>query len=250
MKIGVAQTRPLKGDISQNREGHKRLITLAVANGAHMIIFPELSITGYEPELAKELATDQDDSRLQEFQQISDAGNITIGVGMPLKGDAGILIGMIIFQPHQPAQTYSKQHLHEDEFPYFVNGQGQVFLTAQNNTIAPAICYELSVPAHAENAHKQGANIYIASVAKTAGGMEKAGKSLADTARKYKMTVLISNSVGPSDNFTGAGRSAIWNSNGELLKQLDDTNEGILIIDTETQEVTACQTIPLHAKIN
>ncbi|MBO9566270.1 MAG: carbon-nitrogen hydrolase family protein [Niastella sp.] len=237
MKIGVAQTKPVKGDIPQNIEAHKRLIALAIDNSADMIVFPELSVTGYEPELAKDLATNQDDSRLQDFQQLSDSNNIIIGVGMPLKQDTGITISMIIFQPRQPRQSYSKQHLHEDEFPYFVNGQGQVFLKVHNNIIAPAICYELSIPEHPEYAYQHGANIYIASVAKTVSGMEKANKILADTARKYGMTVLIANSLGPSDNFIGAGRSAIWNSTGELLAQLDDTHEGILIIDTETQRV-------------
>jgi predicted amidohydrolase len=244
MKIGVAQTKPVKGDINQNIEAHKRLIRLAIDNGAHMIVFPELSITGYEPELAKDLATNQDDNRLQDFQQLSDAHNIIMGVGMPLKQDKGITISMIIFQPHQPRQTYSKQHLHEDEFPYFVNGQGQIFLNTHNLTIAPAICYELSVLEHPEYAWKHGANIYIASVAKTVSGMEKANKILADAASKYGMVVLIANSLGPSDNFIGAGKSAIWNSNGELLAQLDDTHEGILIIDTESQEVITIQNPP------
>ncbi len=53
MKICVAQTRPVKGDIQGNIENHIKLIDLAVLNGADTIIFPELSITGYEPELAK-----------------------------------------------------------------------------------------------------------------------------------------------------------------------------------------------------
>ena len=51
MKISIAQTRPIKGDIPANIEAHKRFINLAVSNGADAIFFPELSITGYEPEL-------------------------------------------------------------------------------------------------------------------------------------------------------------------------------------------------------
>ena len=50
MKICVAQTRPIKGDIQSNIDHHKRLIDLAVSNGADTVIFPELSLTGYEPE--------------------------------------------------------------------------------------------------------------------------------------------------------------------------------------------------------
>src|SRR6478609_2724495 len=143
MKICVAQTRPVKGDIPTNIEHHKRLIQLASSNGANLIIFPELSLTGYEPELAKELATDPADPRFEAFQKISDVELITIGVGMPLKTDPGILIGMILFQPNIPVQTYHKQYLHADEYPYFICGPKQAGIWDKHNKIALAICYEL-----------------------------------------------------------------------------------------------------------
>ncbi len=85
MKICVAQTKPVKGDIQRNIENHKKLIDMAASHGADIIIFPELSLTGYEPTLAKELATTQDDSRFDDFQQISDRRQITIGIGVPTK---------------------------------------------------------------------------------------------------------------------------------------------------------------------
>jgi predicted amidohydrolase len=235
MKICVAQTRPVKGDIETNIENHRKLIDLAVSNGADMVIFPELSLTGYEPQLSKGLATDQDDSRFADFQKISDEKHITIGVGMPIQNSEGILIGMIIFQPNKRRQTYFKQHLHEDELPYFVTGQEQSPL-AENKT-AIAICYELSVPEHSENAFKTGAEIYIASVAKSVSGVEKAVKSLSGIANKYSMTVLMSNCIGHCDNFECGGKTSIWNNKGLLLAQLNDRNKGILIINTDTQEI-------------
>ena len=235
MKICVAQTRTVKGDIQSNIDDHKRLIDLAVFNGAEIIVFPELSLTGYEPELAKELATDIDDTRFDDFQKISDIKNITIGVGMPVKSNSGILISMIIFNSYKPRQIYSKQYLHSDEVPYFIPGQHQGPVT--EDKIALAICYELSVPEHSENAHKSGANIYIASVAKTIDGVAKAVKTLSDIANKYSMTVLMSNCIGHCDNFESAGKTSIWNNKGLLAAELNNTNEGIIIIDTDTQEV-------------
>jgi len=80
MKLCAAQIRPFKGNIQKNIEAHKRFIELAVSYKADIIIFPELSLTGYEPTLAKELATTQDDKRLDEFQSISDTKKITVGV--------------------------------------------------------------------------------------------------------------------------------------------------------------------------
>ena len=109
MKICVAQTRPLKGDIHSNLDQHKKLLDLAIANGADTVIFPELSLTGYEPKLAKVLATHQDDSRFDDLQTIADTRQITIGVGVPTKNHAGISISMVLFQPHQARQMYSKK---------------------------------------------------------------------------------------------------------------------------------------------
>lgn len=237
MKIAAAQLKPVKGDIQQNINKHKSLVSLAVAGKADMIIFPELSITGYEPELAKDLVTAKDDSRFDVFQQISDKETITIGIGAPLKAGDGITISMIIFQPFRERQTYSKQYLHADEYPYFTNGHEQVILKINNNKIAPAICYELSVAAHSENAHKLGADIYVASVAKTAAGVDKAITTLSDIARTYSMTVLLSNCIGLCDNAECGGRSSVWNKKGILLDQLDDAAEGILVFDTDTEKL-------------
>src|ERR1700730_7808153 len=100
MKICVAQTRPIKGDIQSNIIKHKKIIELAVADGAETVIFPELSLTGYEPVLAKKLATDPDDSRFDVFQKISDSSQITIGLGVPTKNNSGIHISMVLFQPN------------------------------------------------------------------------------------------------------------------------------------------------------
>ncbi|HEV8717744.1 MAG TPA: nitrilase-related carbon-nitrogen hydrolase [Candidatus Binatia bacterium] len=46
MKIGVAQTRPITGDMQSNIANHKQWIERAVADGVELIIFPELSLTG------------------------------------------------------------------------------------------------------------------------------------------------------------------------------------------------------------
>ena len=237
MKIGVAQTRPIKGNIRSNIKQHKKLIDLAVAHGADTIIFPELSITGYEPELAAFLATTPDDSRFDDFQNISNARQITIGIGVPTRASKGICITMNLFRPHQSRQTYSKKYLHQDEEPFFVSGQSTLSFIGEKSNAALAICYEISVAEHAENAFKHGAETYIASVAKSVKGMDKAMERLAEIAKKYTMYVLMANCVGYCDNFDCGGKTAVWNKQGFLLGQLNDTDEGILILNTDTQEV-------------
>ena len=233
MRIAVAQTRPVKGDVDANIKAHKQLIALAVEQGANVLVFPELSITGYEPELARELATppDDPDCLFDDFQLISNGSKITIGIGAPVQGQNGTLIGMLIFQPNKPRQVYYKRFLHADELPYFTAGEKQVFL---DGAIALSICYELSVPEHAAYAHSQGAQIYLSSVAKSATGVAKAIETLKGTAGKYGMAVLFSNCVGHCDNFDCGGGTAVICEKGGMLAQLNDTDEGVLILDTDT----------------
>lgn len=237
MKISVAQTRPIKGDIQRNIEAHFLLIDRASVLGADMIVFPELSITGYEPTLAKSLATDINDVRFNPFQEISNALNMIICMGVPLKEGHTISISMIVFQPNKPRAVYSKSYLHPDEDPYFMSAKGISGLTIKKMQIAFAICYEISVPAHAAQANQEGATIYIASVAKSVEGLDKAASRLSQIAKENAMTVLMSNFIGHSDNFDCGGKSSVWNEKGELIAQLDDHSEGILVFDTQTQTV-------------
>lgn len=237
MKICIAQAKPIKGNISANIEAHKKFIELALTLNADSIFFPELSLTGYEPELAKKLATNHNDNRLDIFQQISDHNNIIIGLGLPTFTESQIQISMVIFEANKPIQTYSKQQLHSDEFPYFVNGVGQVIIKTKDKNIAPAICFESLQPSHSENAFKLGADVYLASVAKPANGVEKAFDYYPKVAKHYGMPVLMSNCVGFCDNFLSVGNSAIWTKEGELVGQLDDKKEGILLFDTATEAI-------------
>lgn len=235
MKICVAQMRPEAGDIQANIERHRELIDLAVAHGAQMVFFPELSLTGYEPTLAGKLAMDVDDPRLDVFRQVADDRELVTGIGVPTMHDAGIRISMLVFQPHAPCRRYSKQYLHPDEAPYFVAGRRADVVIA--SPVALAICYELSIAEHALRAAVGGASVYVASVAKSVDGMDRAFERLATIAREHGMTVLMANCIGVADGVLCGGRSAAWDAKGRLMGQLDATSEGVLVCDTVTATV-------------
>ena len=101
-KVALIQLRAEKGDISQNIRNHLTWIKRVAAHRPALIVFPELSLTGYEPTLAKELAMTIEDSRLEPFQQMSDQLQTIIAIGAPLRTDMDIQIGMVIFHPNQP----------------------------------------------------------------------------------------------------------------------------------------------------
>jgi predicted amidohydrolase len=241
MKICLAQAKSIKGDIAGNIINHLKIIEIAGSFGANSIFFPELSLSNYEPKLAKNLAIEPDDSRLLSFQNISDNNKITIGIGIPLKIEIGVQIAMAIFQPNKPIISYSKQQLHPDEFPYFVSGEKQIIIKVQNVEIAPAICYESLQINHIQNAKILGAELYLASVAKSQNQIENAFKYYSEIAKSYSMPVAMTNCLGFCDDFLGVGQSAVWNKDGRLLGQLDHKNEGILVFDTDTEEVVKFQ---------
>lgn len=238
MRVCAAQLKPAAGDIDSNVAKHLALIEVATSHAAEVVFFPELSLTGYEPRLAITLATHQGDPRLDVFQSLADARAIIVGVGIPTTAREGIRVSMILFQPDQGRLTYSKQQLHLDELPFFVHGEEPIVLRAGHHTLAPAICYESLQPEHAENAAKTGADIYLASVAKSDVGVARAYAHYPSIARQHSMTVLMANCLGPCDDFVGVGQSAIWNSQGKLAAKLDDQLEGLVMIDTNTGEAS------------
>ena len=239
MRAAVVQTQPAARRIDANIKAHETWIKKAAARSADAVFFPELSLTGYELKHAARLAMRADDVRLDVFQMLSHALRITIGVGVPTPDGAGVRISMIVFRPDAARIVYSKQHLHADELPYFVAGDGQVTLAGGGEVIAPAICYESLLDAHCEAAAALGATIYLASVAKSAKGIAKADVHYPSIARRHQLRVLMANSVGPCDDFEAAGGSSIWNARGELLARLPSSGEGALLLDTATNKIVA-----------
>lgn len=231
MKICLAQIASYKGDINKNIEKHIVFVNEAIENRANLICFPELSITGYEPELAESLATSSDDNRFDKFQELADSGAITICFGFPLVAQNGINISMLIFQPKSSRQTYSKQYLHSDEKPYFIEGKEQIIIEINGTRIVPAICYESLLPEHYEKANDMGCDVYLASVAKPKNNIERANNYFSRLSKSKSIPILMVNSIGYSENFLAVGGSAAWDNKGDLIGKLDDKTEALLFLD-------------------
>lgn len=242
MKLCAVQLASLKGDLPGNLQRHLVCIEQAAALGAELVVFPELSLTGYEPSVARQAALPVTSARLDPLQAACDRLGITVAVGLPLPTPDGIRIGMPIFCPEAPRQAYAKQRLHDDELPYFTPGHQALLLEVGEHRVAPAICYESMFMAHAAVARERGADLYLVSVAKTAKGIREGYAHYPEVARELGMPVLMANCVGPADTFIGAGGSAAWDSQGHLLASLDDHSEGLIVLDTRSASAI---TLPL-----
>lgn len=235
MKICLAQTQSEAGNIQENIANHLKFVERAIVYKADLIIFPELSITNYEPQLAKTLATKVEDNLFNPFQKLSNEHGVVICVGMPTNATNGINISLLIFQPNKERDVYSKQLLHQDEEPYFLAGYKQTMLTIKATQIALGICYETLQEDHFVNTIQKGVDIYIASVAKSKKGIEEASEFFSKMAKAHGLPIMMVNCIGACDDFVSAGQSVVWNAKGELVSQLDATNQGILIYDFETE---------------
>jgi predicted amidohydrolase len=138
---------------------------------------------------------------------------------------------MVIFQPNEPRCTYSKQLLHADELPFFSKGNEQRIISHSGHKLAPAICYESLQSNHARQAAELGAEIYIASVAKPERGVAAAYSHYPFIAREHGMIVIMANSVGPSDDFTCAGKSGVWTNEGDLVICADTASDSLVMYD-------------------
>ena len=176
--------------------------------GAQLIVFPELSLTGYEPTLANSLSVDAERPSgclpLSALQRASDESGATILVGAPTRprGDSEEgkpCISVLRLSPDAPMDCYSKQYLHADELPFFDPGPiaPNVVSVRRGDSCAGsirvglAICFELGVPAHAAAAFGAGAQLYLASVAKHAAGMDAAEKTLTGEQRAPLASLLL-----------------------------------------------------------
>ena len=230
MRIAAAQLRPVRGDIETNIAKHLALVQLAAKASPDVVLFPELSLTGYEPSLASDLAvTDVDEigSRLYEF---CDELQVSIGVGLPLATPGLPRIGYVFFSPGNKYCVFNKRYLHEDELSFFspsTSSAPPVFCE-----VGLAICYELSVAQHAVNCVDGGATIYAASVAKTASGIENAKQRLEEICKQFQIPAIMANSVGACEEGTCTGSSAVWDASGGLMDQLDTSQEGFVMLDT------------------
>ncbi|MEL6556847.1 MAG: carbon-nitrogen hydrolase family protein [Bacteroidota bacterium] len=237
MKICLAQTKYHPGDIRQNDDQHRAFILKAIELGAGAIYFPELSLTGYEPERAEELSFQESDLRFLPYQVLSSENNITIGLGVPVQRKAGFTISMAIFQPQKAHTYYDKKYLHVDELPFFIPGENLSSDRIGDGQTAMAICYELSIEEHATTSVTDNVCNYLASVAKYRDDVKRASRTLSEIARKFSIHTLMVNGIGPADGGVCTGSSAIWDTEGKQLLQLGEDQPGLILFDTVTHEV-------------
>lgn len=232
--VAVAQSASFAGDVSRNVEHHLNFARQAAHGGARFLLFPELSLTGYELGLARAHPVTLSDARLDPLRHLAREAGMTILVGAPLPGEGDELhIGLIGLLPDGGSMTYAKEHVHSSETPPFSPGPGGPLLDVQQVPISLAICFDATHPDHAARASARGAGIYAVSVMIDDAGYDRKTGFLERYARDHRMAVLMANHSGVTGGEVSAGRSALWSEDGRRVISVTDAGEALLIASRE-----------------
>lgn len=226
----VAQIKSVRENYRENLEKHMEFTRLAALNNAKIIIFPEMSLTGYERNLARAQCFTSDDARLQCLGRAAEDNNITIVAGAPLLLDNHLYIASFIFSPAQGVQIYTKKYLHSGEELYFESSmQYDPIIKLGDDTFSFAICYDIERDEHVACVKDKKSDFYAASIFYSQNGIESGLSRLQHIAKENSLAVLMSNYAGECWGIEAGGRSSIWSNNGELIISANSHSECLVL---------------------
>jgi len=241
-KLAIAQLHSLRKNSELNIRKHERISLEATKYKTELLVFPELSLTGYERELACSQTFTLNDSRLDKLADISRIHNMVIVVGAPIKEDY-IYIGSIVFMPDGTRKVYYKNNLHEGEELYFKSGSEPLLLQVNEEKIALSICYDIEVEAYFEMLAKQ-ATLYVSSIFYSPNGMIGLKDKLNTYSQTYGLDIAISNFVGTVWDNEAGGKSLFFSKLGECVSEGSADKETLLIC-TKTYDTWSTENITI-----
>jgi predicted amidohydrolase len=129
--IAAAQAISVANDVARNVQTHLDFVQAAAHQGVQLLVFPELSLTGYElPQLAAHVLN-ADDAFLARLRQAAREHAMTLIVGAPAAAvRAGDLpsIGAWVLHADGTATLYRKRHLHGSETQFASAGEDDALM--------------------------------------------------------------------------------------------------------------------------
>jgi len=235
--IAAAQCSVLAGDLAANTRRHLVFMHAARRHGAGFLVFPELSLTGYEPTLAAALAQPVDTALLAPLRRLAQEAAMTTVVGLPLRSAAHDkpLVAAFVLRADGGMSVHTKQHLHGGEEAYFSPGDGGPLLEIGGIPTALSICADFGQPSHAQAAAAAGARVYAASVLIGEQGYPADSAILRGYAEQHRMAVLLANHGGPTGGWAAAGRSALWDERGAPIAATSGPGDQLLLVSRDDQ---------------
>ena len=240
IRIQIAQFNPIVGDIKLNAQKMLDLSIEANNAGAHLIIFPELALTGYPPEdlLFRDGFINQVKDEITNFCNLVPSG-ISILFGAPNKTDDFLFNSAYLIQHNRIINIYNKQELPNygvfDEKRYFSSGVDSFVFECQNTKIGVLICEDQWVEGPISSLCQSNIDIVV-SLNASPFQLNKQSERInicKNYALKFDITFIYVNMVGGQDEVVFDGNSFIVNNQGDVSLQLPAFKElSVSHIDT------------------
>jgi predicted amidohydrolase len=216
LTIAVAQPPCVSYDVAANAAAHAAAVRSA---GARVVVFPELSLTGYELDAP---AVRLDDPQLAQIAEACAATGSLALAGAPVHGDAGRPhIAMLAIDGAGATVAYRKMWLDATEAERFEPGAEPAALEVDGWRLGLAICKDTGIPQHASDTATLGIDVYVAGVldqaADAAVQPERARRIGADHGVWVAVASFAGSTGGGFDH--AAGGSAIWEPDGVLIAE-------------------------------
>ncbi|CAH0539701.1 carbon-nitrogen hydrolase family protein [Vibrio marisflavi] len=230
VRFALAQLKVDSGNIANNLKWHKAACSHAAQLEVDVVVFPELSLTGYELELLESLALSRSSSIIKELSNIAVSEGLTVIVGLPLRTkQSKPYISAAILHPNRSVDFYHKQYLHQGEEKYCAAGEKNCFFSVNRVKLALAVCADFTEEQHYNDAYKDNADVYLVSALIAKNGFFEDSKLLSNIAKKINTPVLLSNYVGKTGGLDTAGRCSVWDNNGSIVGEGSENKEGLTL---------------------
>jgi predicted amidohydrolase len=207
--IAVAQPHVKPLDVAANALTHADTVHAAAAR---VVVFPELSLTGYELDAPP---LDPADARLAPLVEACASTNTVALVGAPV---AGPHIAFLKVDERGVEVVYRKQNLHGAEIDSFLPGPAPAVLDVDGWRLGLAICRDTGIEAHAAATAALGIDAYVAGSVNLPEDERESARRAVLTATTHRVWVAFAENAGVAGATypRSLGRSGIWAPDGTI----------------------------------
>jgi len=240
VKAALIQMNPTVGALDSNVGKIISNAWKAFNSGARLIVFPELTISGYPPEdlILKDHFCNDCEAQFTRLKKELPPEAVVV-VGAPLARSGGKYNAAIVFRKAEIIGEYHKMLLPNygvfDEKRLFKPGTAPLIIEVGGQKIALHICEDSWEPTGAAVATLSGQEIdLLVNLSASPYSRNKLSDRinvLAQTARNLATTLLYCNMVGGQDELVFDGASMIFAPDGSHLAQARQFEEDVLFYD-------------------
>jgi omega-amidase len=243
MRVAAAQVSCAPGDRDTNLQKVRSFCERAKKFGAELIVFPEMTDTGYSMPAIQKHASTWNEGAVPQLEEIAKELSLTIACGVSERESDSIYNAQVIVDPKGSVLAkYRKTHLVAaaplDERSCFTAGDKFVSCAIDNFQAGLAICYDLRFPEICRKlAVEQGTNLFVVSSAWPWLRIEHLRVFALSRAIENQSYLIVANRVGTDDGVTLCGTSTIIDPHGAILAAASVDREEIIYADISRKVV-------------